>query len=393
MLLLPLTLFEWSKDNIIELQNEYLKCLESGKDERYPNMFQHTYIHDKPVKTPHYHKNILAIDFGGSSLKLGLYNVIDFNIIEEIEPEHIRIPNAENIEDVDAFEWIVDRIAKYIPDKKKEIIAGLTFSYPVKQTAINSGETLNLAKNFRFKPISGQIDPVIELNKVLKARGYNIIVKALSNDTVTTLMSFQGAKDDHRIAVVFGTGTNASCFKFDSILEACNLEWGTFEPAELLKNKYDKKYENILKKKGDKTNVFDRLIGGYGFLPLLNMVMKDIDSTKTELTLEDVNNEISKADENSSVFLAIKAIKLRSMKIIIAMIFAIIKSKKIKQHETVTLILNGSVFDHSFDHELFLSEISANLDLIGLRPDQIRSRKPKNASLVGMVNILMQEIL
>lgn len=388
-------MFDWDDENVLELKNAYLKCLQKGRTDEFPNMFQNTFIYDKTINIPDRRENILVIDFGGSSLKFCLYEVINCKIVERISTKYLKIPNVEEIREVNAFEWVVDQISEYIVDKEEKIIAGLTFSYPIEQTSIDSGKILNLAKNFHFKAISGTVDPVIALNNTFKKRGYNITIKALANDTVATLMSLQPLEDEHRIGIVLGTGTNASYFKpdFDGHFKAVNLEWSSFDCKELRKNIYDEKFEDLLKSQGNSTVILDRLVGGYGFLPLLNMLLKDMNLTTTDYTYQDVDEIIHQRDESSPIFKAIKSIKSRTMKVITALVLAIIESKHILPDETVSLIMNGTIFELPFDFELFETEILKFIGCVNLKPGQLRFVRPKDASLVGMVHILLSEIL
>lgn len=116
---------------------------------------------------------------------------------------------------------------------------GFTFSFPVKQTSIDSGILIKWTKGFAVSGTAGK-DVVSCLNEAMERQGLNMRVSALVNDTVGTLAGARYWDDDVMVAVILGTGTNA-CYveRVDSIpkLKAqksrsgrtiVNTEWGAF---------------------------------------------------------------------------------------------------------------------------------------------------------------------
>ncbi|XVF73903.1 hypothetical protein PTKIN_Ptkin13bG0018100 [Pterospermum kingtungense] len=123
------------------------------------------------------------------------------------------------------------------PGRKREI--GFTFSFPVKQTAIDSGILIKWTKGFAVSGTAGK-DVVACLNEAMGRKGLDMRVSALVNDTVGTLTGARYWDDDVMVAVILGTGTNA-CYveRMDAIPKLqgefspsgrtiVNLEWGAF---------------------------------------------------------------------------------------------------------------------------------------------------------------------
>ncbi|KAK4390786.1 Hexokinase-2, chloroplastic [Sesamum angolense] len=116
---------------------------------------------------------------------------------------------------------------------------GFTFSFPVKQTSIDSGILIKWTKGFAVSGTAGK-DVVACLNEAMKRQGLNMRVSALVNDTVGTLAGARYWDDDVMVAVILGTGTNA-CYveRVNAIPKLhspntksgstiVNTEWGAF---------------------------------------------------------------------------------------------------------------------------------------------------------------------
>ncbi|KAL7199353.1 hypothetical protein ACSBR2_021608 [Camellia fascicularis] len=92
------------------------------------------------------------------------------------------------------FDFIASRLAKFsekedrkfqLPSGRKREI-GFTFSFPVKQTSIDSGILIKWTKGFAVSGTAGK-DIVACLNEAMERRGLDMQVFALVNDTVGTL--------------------------------------------------------------------------------------------------------------------------------------------------------------------------------------------------------------
>ncbi|MED6132457.1 Hexokinase isoenzyme 2 [Stylosanthes scabra] len=92
------------------------------------------------------------------------------------------------------------------PGKKGEI--GFTFSFPVRQTSIDSGILVKWTKGFAVSGATGR-DAVACLNEAMERQGLDMRVSALVNDAVATLAGAEYWDNDVAVAIILGTGTNA----------------------------------------------------------------------------------------------------------------------------------------------------------------------------------------
>lgn len=386
--------FDYTSNQADELKEDFKRCC-IKRDFPDHKMYQRTFVYDNEFKIIESDIQFLAIDFGGTSLKLGLFKVINQQITEIKETIYIIIPPAEKISDIDPFEWVVEQVSKYLGTFEGNLLAGMTFSYPMKLKSIDSCEILDLTKNFHFVRPEKGVDPVAILNLIFKSKKMNITVKAIANDTIATLMSIPKVNKDHRVGIVLGTGTNGAYFPNENngIAEAINIEWGNFDSPYLKKNECDYSFREDRAMRNDKTNNLDSMIGGYGFLYNLNWATKNLLGYKNKLSIQDVKKIINKKNKKKKeIFTLIKCIKRRSMTIISALVMGALESNHIKPDETVTLILNGTIFDQKFDQILFEKEMLKMFNRSKLNIKRLRFATPKNASLIGIIHILLSNL-
>lgn len=190
-----------------------------------------------------------ALDLGGTNfrvLRVQLGGKDDRVIDTEFEqvsiPPELMFGTSEEL-----FDFIASGLAKFaqkesgrfhLPAGRKREI-GFTFSFPVKQTSIDSGILIKWTKGFSVSGTAGR-DVVACLNEALERQGLDMCVSALVNDTVGTLAGGRYWDDDVMVAVILGTGTNA-CYveRMDAIpklqgqnnssaITIINTEWGAF---------------------------------------------------------------------------------------------------------------------------------------------------------------------
>lgn len=77
-------------------------------------------------------------------------------------------------------------------------LPGFTFSFPMKQHSILSGELITWTKSFKCGGLEG-VDVAALLQQCLRDRGLNITVRVLLNDTTGTLVA--GAHIDPAVGV------------------------------------------------------------------------------------------------------------------------------------------------------------------------------------------------
>ena len=196
---------------------------------------------------------VYALDLGGTNfrvIQLTLHG--NGQVGKQVKAEYKIQPDIMNGNANDLFDFIADCLSQFLKqevnvinssDKIVRSPLGFTFSFPVKQTSLNSGTLIKWTKGFTTKGVEGK-DVVDLLNKSLLKKHINIEVVALANDTVGTLMTESYGDNNCEMGVILGTGSNA-CYleKFENIRKInkeviektkgkegmiINMEWGAF---------------------------------------------------------------------------------------------------------------------------------------------------------------------
>ncbi|KAK6125141.1 hypothetical protein DH2020_041107 [Rehmannia glutinosa] len=150
------------------------------------------------------------------------------------------------------FDYIAEKLANFVdeeeqrfhqpPNRQREL--GFTFSFPVMQTSINSGNLIRWTKGFSIDDAVGQ-DVVAGLTKALQRKGVEMRVAALVNDTIGTLAGGRYTNSDVAVAVILGTGSNAAYVERAQAIPkwhgplpqsgemVINMEWGNFRSSHL----------------------------------------------------------------------------------------------------------------------------------------------------------------
>ncbi|KAL0553376.1 hypothetical protein IC582_007270 [Cucumis melo] len=190
-----------------------------------------------------------ALDLGGTNFRVlrvqlgGKEKRVIATEFEQVSiPQHLMFATSQEL-----FDFIASGLEKFVesegdrfhlsPGRKRE--TGFTFSFPVKQTSIDSGILIKWTKGFAVSGVAGK-DVVACLNEAMERRGLDMRVSALVNDTVGTLAGARYYDDDVVAAVILGTGTNA-CYieQKDAIPKLpgqgsssgetiINTEWGAY---------------------------------------------------------------------------------------------------------------------------------------------------------------------
>ncbi|KAF3446774.1 hypothetical protein FNV43_RR11954 [Rhamnella rubrinervis] len=221
-----------------------------------------------------------ALDLGGTNfrvLRVQLGGKEERVIATEFEqvsiPQDFMFGTSEKL-----FDFIASGLAKFaqneggkfhLPSGRIREI-GFTFSFPVKQTSIDSGILIKWTKGFAVSGTAGR-DVVACLNEAMERQGLDMRVSALVNDSVGTLAGARYWDDDVMVAVILGTGTNA-CYverlaaipklqgQMSSTGETIiNTEWGAFSNGLPL-TVYDREMDNASINPGEQ--IFEKTISG-----------------------------------------------------------------------------------------------------------------------------------
>ncbi|KAJ4963221.1 hypothetical protein NE237_023160 [Protea cynaroides] len=221
-----------------------------------------------------------ALDLGGTNFRVLRVHlggkegrVIDTEFERVTIPEELMLGTSEEL-----FDFIALRLETFVQKeggrfhlpqgRNREI--GFTFSFPIKQTSIDSGTLITWTKGFAVSGTAGR-DVVACLNEAMERRRLDMHVSALVNDTVGTLAGARYWDDDVMVAVVLGTGTNA-CYveRADAIqklqgqtpssgIMVVNTEWGAFSNGLPL-TEFDREMDVASLNPGE--HIFEKTISG-----------------------------------------------------------------------------------------------------------------------------------
>ncbi|ONK79100.1 uncharacterized protein A4U43_C01F2940 [Asparagus officinalis] len=222
-----------------------------------------------------------ALDLGGTNFRClrvqlgGKEGRVVKQEAEEVSiPPHLMVGSSHEL-----FDFIASALAKFVASegnnyplpvgRQREL--GFTFSFPVRQTSISSGNLIKWTKGFSIDDTVGE-DVVAELTKAMKRQGLDMRVAALVNDTIGTLAGGRYHDNDVAIAVILGTGTNAAYVERAQAIPkwhgplpksgdmVINTEWGNFRSSHLPLTEYDLALDTESLNPGEQ--IFEKLTSG-----------------------------------------------------------------------------------------------------------------------------------
>uniref|UniRef100_A0A0D6R1Y1 Phosphotransferase n=1 Tax=Araucaria cunninghamii TaxID=56994 RepID=A0A0D6R1Y1_ARACU len=255
--------------------------MEAGLERENGSKLQMLISFVENLPTGHEKGLFYALDLGGTNFRVirvqlgGKEGRVIGQEFEEVSiPPNLMVSTTKEL-----FDYIASELARFVateaenfrlpPGQKREL--GFTFSFPVKQTSIDSGTLVNWTKGFSVSETIGK-DVVAVLNEALQRQGLDMRVAALINDTVGTLAGGRYWDEDVMAAVILGTGTNA-CYvehtdripKGKGLLPkhgdmVINMEWGNFWSSHLPVTEFDKALDGETLNPGHQ--LFEKLISG-----------------------------------------------------------------------------------------------------------------------------------
>ncbi|OAG28782.1 hexokinase [Nematocida displodere] len=253
------------------------------------------YNHTEVEKTS---DNILCVDLGGSSLKIGIASTRGNHIFIDGEIVSYPIPNndTELTSKTTIYEWIAEKIKSYHHDKTQQNEqvprrGALTFSFPLANIK-DKVALVKYTKNFNWKRVNLENSPEIPLDQLNRLVSEIVVFGVVINDAMATLLSGVCRDKDTVLGMVLGTGTNGAYFEdlsdtqtnhSDGIaalataqspppyISALNTEWGSFDKAEIeaFRDKYDVMLCNTFKD-GD-AYMSEKMVGGIYFEQYVNL--------------------------------------------------------------------------------------------------------------------------
>ncbi|KAJ1720575.1 hypothetical protein LPJ53_004816 [Coemansia erecta] len=187
----------------------------------------------------------LALDLGGTNLRVcqvTLNGDTTYSLVQQ------KFTITQDAKESRLWDFIAECVGVFLEEHgmkpapgKRTIPCGYTFSFPIFQTSISSGNLSMWNKGFTVPNSVGR-DVVNLTQSAFQRHHVPVEVVAIVNDTVGTLMTSGYSYPDTQMGIIFGTGTNAAYWeKLESIPKwtgedrkgemVVNLEWGAFDNA------------------------------------------------------------------------------------------------------------------------------------------------------------------
>lgn len=334
---------------------------------------------------------ILELDLKGSG-RMGPSRVMKF----KLDKKHITGTGEA------FFGFIAASLKNFLEDGKRngyEKKLGFTFSFPIKQTGISSGNLVCWTKGFKASGVVGK-DVVKLLEAALDKKGVRgVKVSAIVNDTVGTLAARSYGDRYCDIGVIIGTGTNA-CYAEPALGGMIiNTEWGGFNKVR--RTAFDILVDSRSDKPG--AQVFEKMVSGMylgevalqtikaHILPGLKYLdaegMSAIESDRSKrFTLigkvlgrggakETTREERAACREISA------AISLRAARLSASCLASIIRKIDPSVSSKHTIAIDGSVYEK---HPSFARNIGLALkEVLGVKASRIKVVLAKDGSGIG----------
>lgn len=258
-----------------------------------------TYVTSIP--TGKEHGLYLAADLGGTNFRvcsINLHGDNTFDLKQSKFPVPVELMKGNTSDAL--FSFVASKIEIFLNDHHDDLDEsvtlkmGLTFSFPVEQTAIDRGKLIRWTKGFDLPDCVGR-DVVDIFQRHLDALKLPVAVIALANDTVGTLLSRSYSNDSSKtnsntvIGAIFGTGTNGAYLEtIENIPKiehkflpknttgmVINTEWGSFDNTlEVLHaTRWDAAVDKETSNKG--YHLFEKRISGMFLGELLRVILMD----------------------------------------------------------------------------------------------------------------------
>ncbi|KAK9704195.1 hypothetical protein K7432_010345 [Basidiobolus ranarum] len=204
-----------SPEGIKDVVADIMEDLQEGLDSTDPSIIGQIPSYVTALPTGKETGTYLAIDLGGTNLRTAAVTLlgdgqVGVNMKKYAISKDIRTGTGDKL-----FDWIADCTAELLNDATLNIGTanlhmGVTFSFALDQTAVDRGIVAKMGKGFDLTGVTGN-DLKDLLESGFKRKGINnIIVSAIINDTVGTLVSHAYASPTTRVGLILATGTNAA---------------------------------------------------------------------------------------------------------------------------------------------------------------------------------------
>jgi len=395
--------FEISTDELRNIIQAFHLEMKRGLAKKKSSLkMLHTYV-DRPDGSER--GKFLALDLGGTNLRILSLNLKGGGrIMKDKEKKFVLKTKQMNTNAAALFDFLALCIEDFLIENNialdEKVNLGFTFSFPVKQTAINSGFLIKWTKEFTARGVEGK-NIVGLLNEALKRKEMpGINISALVNDTVGTLACRSYTDKDCETGVILGTGTNA-CYR-EKLKEGhriINIEWGNFN--KLPRTPYDVELDQASSNRGEQ--ILEKMASGMYLGKIAGLMIEDLLQTKLKnFTTE----QVSQVESDHSQLLSrtgrllqnlgagkldlkdrqvvkkiCRAVAYRGARISAAVLAAVITKVDPQLSSKHVVAMDGTLYEK---HPLFATDIKGTLkELFGLKATRIKIVLTKDGSGKG----------
>ncbi|XP_013168641.1 PREDICTED: hexokinase-2-like [Papilio xuthus] len=247
---------------------------------------ENTYVPELPDGTEE--GVFLALDLGGTNFRVLLLQLAAGQLVRERVRQYHISDALRSGPGEDLFGFLADCVQDFLRGEgmeEQELSLGFTFSFPMRQHSISSGELLTWTKSFCCGGMAGR-DVAAMLQHCLHERGLRVRVQVLLNDTTGTLVAGAHRDPDVGIGVIMGTGSNGCYVERAERVQhweagrrrardvVVDVEWGAFGDngcLDFLRTDYDAEVDERSLLTASFT--FEKYIGGKYLGELLGVVL------------------------------------------------------------------------------------------------------------------------
>ncbi|KAJ2712045.1 hypothetical protein H4R19_002955 [Coemansia spiralis] len=267
--------FAVTDDKVREIIAEFHRSMHAGlaKDDPAALPMIPTFVSRRPTgkETGHF----LALDLGGTNLRacqVELRGDTTYDLVQQ------KFTITQEAKESRLWDFIAECVGIFLEEHdlcpaagQRTIPCGFTFSFPIFQTGIASGNLSMWNKGFTVPNSVGR-DVVNLTQSAFQRHHVPVEIVAVVNDTVGTLMTSAYSFPDTQMGIIFGTGTNAAYWEDLNRIGkwkgapggemVVNLEWGAFDnatrvlPYTMHDNKLNRKSSN------PGLQVYEKMISG-----------------------------------------------------------------------------------------------------------------------------------
>ncbi len=282
----------------------------------------------------------LALDFGGTNLRISLLELQGNGRYEELAHRKISVGHLGGVEfdAVQLFDFIAELINSLQLTGERYLL-GHTFSYPSRQWGLNHAELICWTKEFATRGVVGENINLL-LQEALQRRGMsNVVPVAILNDTVATLLAASYRYNDAIIGSICGTGHNSAFYDASQGM-IFNMESGNF--SLLPYNVYDKILDGTSLNPGQQR--LEKMAAGLYLGEMFRLICKPVGFTSAysfsaNMLANVLNDTDGQWEQSVAKALVVRAARLVTATYIGAMCYAGGFSK-----EGYTVAIDGSLY-------------------------------------------------